>query len=170
MFLRIAGFSSSVVLPIFGGTAMPVPAIPPGYPRISPYLVVTDAKRAVAWYVEALGAEETMRIPGPGDTVMHAEVRIGDSVVMVGQESPDYGAFGPQHFGGTAVSLVCYVEAVDGAFARAIGAGAKPEREPADQPYGDRMGTLLDPFGHRWHLASHIEDVGPEEIVRRMSA
>jgi PhnB protein len=148
---------------------MPVPPIPPGYPRVSPYLVVQDAKRALAWYAEALGAEETMRLPGPGDTVMHGEVRLGDSVVMLGEQSADYGAYAPAHFGGTAVSLVCYVEDVDAAFSRAVAAGATAERAPADQPYGDRMGTLRDPFGHRWHLATHIKDVSTEEVIRRMS-
>lgn len=148
---------------------MPVQPIPPGYPRISPYLVVQDAKRALAWYGAALGAEETLRLPGPADTVMHAEIRIGDSVVMLGEQSAEYDAFGPGHFGGTPVSLVLYVEDVDAAFARAVAEGADAERPPADQPYGDRMGTLVDPFGHRWHLATHVEDVSQEEIVRRMS-
>lgn len=148
---------------------MPVAPIPADYPRISPYLTVQDAKRAIGWYVEALGAVESARLPGPNDTVMHAEVRIGDSVVMLGEESPGYGAFGPKHFGGTAVSLVCYVEDVDAAFARAVAAGATAERPPADQPYGDRMATLVDPFGHRWHLSTHIEDVSMEEVARRMA-
>ncbi|WP_372623243.1 VOC family protein [Falsiroseomonas sp.] len=148
---------------------MPVSPIPPGYPRVSPYLVVQDAKRALAWYVEALGAEATMRLPGANDTLMHAEFRIGDSVVMLGEQSPDHDAYGPGHFGGTPVSLVLYVEEVDAAFARATAAGAAAERPPTDQPYGDRMGTLRDPFGHRWHLASHIEDVSTEEVIRRMS-
>jgi PhnB protein len=149
--------------------AMPVAPIPADYPRISPYLTVRDAKRAIAWYVEALGAAESVRLPGPDDTVMHAEVRIGGSVVMLGEEAPGYGAFAPAHFGGTAVSLVCYVEDVDAAFARAVAAGATPEHPPSDQPYGDRMGTLLDPFGHRWHLATHVEDVPMEEVARRMA-
>jgi PhnB protein len=148
---------------------MPVSPIPHGYPRISAYLVVQDAKRALGWYVEALGAQESLRLPGPNDTVMHAEVRIGDSVVMLGEQSADYGAFGPAHFGGTPVSLVLYVEDVDAAFARAVAASAVAERPPADQPYGDRMGTLRDPFGHRWHLATHVEDVSTEEMMRRMS-
>ena len=148
---------------------MPASPIPPGYPRVSPYLVVQDAKRALGWYVETLGAAETMRLPGPGDTVMHAEFRIGDSVVMLGEQAPGYGAFAPGHFGGTPVSMVVYVEDVDAAFARAIAAGATAERPVADQPFGDRMGSLVDPFGHRWHLATHVEDVAPEEIIRRMS-
>ena len=148
---------------------MPVEPIPPGYPRVSPYLVMPDAKRALAWYVEALGAEETMRLPGPNDTVMHGEVRIGDSVVMLGEQTPGYGAFGPAHYGGTPVSLVLYVEDVDAAYARAVAAGAKAERPPADQPFGDRMGTIVDPFGHRWHLSTHVEDVSVEEIMRRMA-
>jgi PhnB protein len=148
---------------------MPVPPIPEGYPRISPYLVVQDAKRALAWYVEALGAVEIARLPGPGGTVMHGEVRIGESVVMLGEESPGHGAHAPGHYGGTSVSLVCYVEAVDEAFARAVAAGATVEREPADQPFGDRMGTIVDPFGHRWHLSTHVEDVSMEEVARRMA-
>jgi PhnB protein len=130
---------------------------------------VQDAKRALGWYVETLGAAETMRLPGPGDTLMHAEFRIGDSVVMLGEQAPGYGAFAPGHFGGTPVSMVVYVEDVDAAFARAIAAGATAERPVADQPFGDRMGSLVDPFGHRWHLATHVEDVAPEEIIRRMS-
>jgi PhnB protein len=149
---------------------MPVAPIPPDYPRISPYLVVQDAKRALAWYVEALGAEEQMRLPGPNDTVMHAEFRIAESVVMIGEQSPAYGAFAPPHYGGTSVSLVLYVEDVDAAFARATKAGAKAERPVANQPYGDRMGTITDPFGHRWHLATHVEDVSTEEVIRRMSS
>ena len=148
---------------------MPVSPIPPGYPRVSPYLVVQDAKRALAWYVQALDATEHLRLPGPNDTLMHAEFRIGESVVMLGEQSPGHGAFGPPHFGGTPVSLVLYVEDVDAAFARAVEAGAKAERPVADMPFGDRMGTIADPFGHRWHLASHIEDVSQEEIIRRMS-
>ncbi len=148
---------------------MPVSPIPPGYPRISPYLCVVGAPAAIAWYAGALGAEETMRIPSPDGGVMHAEIRLGDSVVMLGEQAPGYGAFAPGHFGGTPVSLVVYVEDVDAVAARAAAAGATMERPPADQPYGDRMCTILDPFGHRWHLASHVEDVSPEEIVRRMS-
>lgn len=148
---------------------MPVQPIPPGYPRVTPYLCMVDAKRAMAWYAEVFGAEEMMRLPGPNDTVMHGEVRIGDSVVMMGEQAPGYGAFGPGHYGGTPVSMVLYVEKVDEAVARAVAAGATLERPVMDQPFGDRMGTIVDPFGHRWHLATHVEDVPPEEIVRRMS-
>jgi PhnB protein len=148
---------------------MPVQPIPEGYPRVTAYLCLQDAPRALAWYVDVLGAEEIMRIPSPGGGVMHGEIRIGDSVVMLGEQAPDYGAFGPGHFGGTPVSLVLYVEDVDAAFARAVAAGATAERPVANQPFGDRMGTILDPFGHRWHLSTHVEDVSTEEILRRMA-
>jgi PhnB protein len=149
--------------------AMPVPPIPPGYGGVTPYLVTQDVKHALAWYAAAFGAEETMRIPGPNDTVMHAELRIGDSLVMIGEQSAEHGAYAPPHYGGTAVSFLHYVEDVDAAFARAVAAGATAEQPVADQPHGDRMGTLTDPFGHRWHIATHIEDVSVEEIARRMS-
>jgi len=148
---------------------MPVQPIPPGYPRVSPYLIVQDAKRALGWYVDALNAVESVRMPGPGGTVMHAEFKIGDSVVMMGEQSADQNCHAPPHYGGTPVSMVVYVEDVDAAFARALESGATAERPPADQPFGDRMGTLVDPFGHRWHLATHVEDVSPEEIARRMA-
>jgi PhnB protein len=148
---------------------MPVSPFPAGYPRVSPYLIVEDAKRALGWYVEALGATEIARLPGPDDAVMHGELRIGDSVVMLGQEMLGMRSFGPRTLGGTPVSLVCYVEDVDAAFAKALAAGATAERPVADQPYGDRMGTLVDPFGHRWHLATHVEDVSMEEVARRMA-
>jgi PhnB protein len=148
---------------------MAVSAIPAGYARVTAYLVAKDAAAALRWYAEVFGAEETMRLPGPGGSVMHAEFRIGDTLLMIGEQAPDYGAFGPLHLGGTPVSLVHYVEDVDGAVARAVAAGATLERPVADQPFGDRMGTIHDPFGHRWHLATHIEDVSTEEILRRMS-
>ncbi|MGG5823044.1 VOC family protein [Falsiroseomonas sp. HW251] len=148
---------------------MPVDPIPAGYHRVTAYLVAEDARRALAWYAEAFGAVVTMRIPGPGDSVMHAEFRIGDTLLMIGEQAPSYGAFGPLHYRGTPVSFVHYVEDVDAAFARALAAGATAERPVADQPFGDRMGTVTDPFGHRWHLATHVEDVGTDEIVRRMS-
>jgi PhnB protein len=148
---------------------MPVPPIPPGYGRVTPYLIAQDANRALAWYAEAFGAEETMRIPGANGTVSHAEFRIGDSMVMIGEQTAEYQAFAPPHYGGTSVSLVLYVEDVDAVFARAVSAGAKAGRPPEDKPYGDRMGSLTDPFGHVWHVATHIEEVSNEEIIRRMS-
>ncbi len=148
---------------------MSVRAIPSGTPRVSPYLCVVGAKQAIAWYVEILGAMETMRIPGPKDTVLHAELRLGDSVVMLGEEAPERGALSPGKIGGTPVSLVVYVADVDEVFVRALAGGATEERPVADQPFGDRMGTLRDPFGHRWHLASRVEDITAAEIVRRMS-
>ena len=149
---------------------MPVPAIPPGYSSVTAYLIAQDAKGALAWYAKAFGAEETMRLPGPDGRVMHAEFRIGDSLLMIGEQNADHAAYGPGHFGGTPVSFVLYVENVDAVFARALAEGATEVSPLADKPYGDRMGTLADPFGHRWHLATHIEDVAPEEIVRRMTS
>jgi PhnB protein len=149
---------------------MPVPAIPPGYASVTPYLVAEDAKAALDWYAKALGAKETMRLPGPDGRVMHAEFRIGNSLLMIGEQTADHGAFGPKHYGGTPVSLVVYLEDVDAVFAKAIAAGATEKMPPGDKPYGDRMGTLVDPFGHQWHLATHIEDVSAEEIIRRMSS
>ena len=148
---------------------MPVSPIPAGYTRVTAYLVAEDAKRALAWYADAFGAEETMRMPAPDGSVMHAEFRIGDAVLMISEQNDAYGAFGPLHYGGTAVSFVLYVEDVDAAFAKAVAAGATVDRPVEDKPYGDRMGTLTDPFGHVWHLATRIEDVNSEEIARRMS-
>jgi PhnB protein len=148
---------------------MPVSPIPAGYTRVTAYLVAEDAKRALAWYVDVFGAEETMRLPAPDGSIMHAEFRIGDAMVMLAEQNAEYGAFGPKHFGGSPVSLVLYVEDVDAVFARAVAAGATEDRPVGDKPYGDRMGSLTDPFGHCWHLATHIEDVSTEEILRRMS-
>jgi len=149
---------------------MPVPAIPPGYASVTAYLIVEDANSALAWYAKAFGAKETMRIPGPDGIVAHAEFRIGDSMLMLAEQNADYDAFGPRHYKGSPVSFVVYVEDVDAVFARALAAGATELRPLSDKPYGDRMGTLSDPFGHHWHLATHIEDVSAEEIVRRMSS
>lgn len=142
---------------------------PAGWPSLSPYLVVRDAAAAIAFYVEAFGAREHYRLP-MGDRIGHAELSVGDSPLMLADEFPERGYLGPASHGGTTVSLLLYVDAVDAAFARALAAGATAESAPADQFYGDRSGTLLDPFGHRWTLATHVEDVTPDEMQRRMAA
>ena len=146
---------------------MPVKPIPEGYHSITPYLIVNGAANAIDFYRRAFGAQELVRMP-MGDKVGHAEVKIGDSIVMLSDEWPDMGMVGPKGRGGTTVGLVIYVEGVDAAFKRAIDAGGIAERPVQDQFYGDRSGTLLDPFGHRWTIATHVEDVAPEDMSRRM--
>lgn len=144
--------------------------IPDDYPRVSPYLVVDGAAEAIDFYCRVLGATERMRMPGPGGRLMHAELQMGDSVLMLADEWPDMGARGPRTVGGTPVTLSVYVEDVDATFRRALDAGAIPLREVGDQFYGDRAGSFEDPFGHHWHVATHIEDVAPEEMQRRAAA
>lgn len=141
--------------------------IPEGYHSVTPYLSVSNAGEALDWYKKALGASEVMRFEH-GGKVGHAEIKIGDSVVMLSDEWPEGGHLSPQTLGGTPVGLHIYVDDVDSAFRHAIDAGAKEERAVKDQFYGDRSGTLLDPFGHRWSLATHVEDVSEDEMKRRM--
>ena len=144
-----------------------VKPIPEGYHSVTPYLSVSNAGEALDWYKKALGASEVMRFEH-GGKVGHAEIKIGDSVVMLSDEWPEGGHLSPQTLGGTRVGLHIYVDDVDSAFRHAIDAGAKEERAVKDQFYGDRSGTLLDPFGHRWSLATHVEDVSEDEMKRRM--
>jgi PhnB protein len=148
---------------------MSVNPIPIGYHSVTPYLIVDNAAAAIAFYREAFGATEVLRLP-MGGRIGHAEVKIGDSHVMLSDEWPEMEMVGPASRGGTSVSLALYVTDVDLAFARALAAGAREERPVEDQFYGDRTGTLIDPFGHRWSLATHIEDVAPEEMQRRLEA
>ena len=148
---------------------MPVNPIPDGYQAVTPYLIVSGAARALDFYTQVFGATEIMRMPGPNG-IAHAEIRIGDSVVMLADESPDMGYKGPVALGGSPVSLMLYVADVDATFQRAITAGAVQQRPVQDQFYGDRSGTLEDPFGHVWTVATHIEDVAPDEIDRRLAA
>ena len=148
---------------------MPVNPIPDGYQAVTPYLIVSGAARALDFYTQVFGATEIMRMPGPNG-IAHAEIRIGDSVVMLADESPDMGYKGPVALGGSPVSLMLYVADVDATFQRAIAAGAVQQRPVRDQFYGDRSGTLEDPFGHVWTVATHIEDVAPDEIDRRLAA
>jgi PhnB protein len=147
---------------------MSVKPIPDGYHSVTPYLIVDSAAEAIRWYGEALGATEVLRLP-MGDKIGHAEIRIGDSHVMLSDEWPDYGKLGPRARGGATSSLLIYLDDVDAAFARAIAAGATVERPVEDQFYGDRAGTIVDPFGHSWTLATHVEDLSEEEIQQRMA-
>ena len=146
---------------------MSVSPIPDGYHSVTPYLVIDGAEDAIRFYERAFGATEVLRMP-MGDRIAHAEIKIGDSHVMISDEWPDQGFLGPKSRGGATSSLMVYVPDVDAAFARALEAGGSEERPPEDQFWGDRMGTLLDPFGHRWTLATHVEDVSEEEMQRRM--
>lgn len=149
---------------------MAVSPIPEGYPRVTPYLHVDGASAAIDFYTEVLGATERMRMPGDTpEQIGHAEIQFGDSVVMLADEFPSLGALGPKSVGGTPVTLMVYVEDVDATFARAIDAGARALQEPEDQFYGDRSGQFEDPWGHRWNIASHVEDVDPDEMQRRMA-
>jgi PhnB protein len=147
-----------------------VEPIPAGYHSVTPYLMVRDAARAMAFYRDAFGATEVMRFAGPDGRIAHAEVKIGDSHVMLADELPDQGFVGPQTLGGAGVSLMLYVNDVDATFAKALAAGATLRRPVADQFYGDRMGTLVDPYGHVWSIGTHREDVSVEEMQRRMAS
>ena len=142
--------------------------IPDGYHSVTPYLVCKGAAQALDWYKKAMGAEETVRMPGPGGAIMHAELRFGDSMVMMADEFPEMGARSPQTLGGTPVGMCLYVNDCDVVFQRAVDAGAKVERPLQDQFYGDRSGTIIDPWGHKWTISTHIEDVSPEEMGQRM--
>lgn len=154
--------------------ARPAPAgrravrpIPEGHPAVSPYIIVEDASRALEFYKKAFGARELMRHTAPDGKIGHAEIRIADSVIMLADEHPEVDARSPRAYGGTPVSLHLYVTDVDAVARQAIEAGATVVRPVQDQFYGDRNGTLADPFGHQWHLSTHIEDVSPAELRRR---
>lgn len=144
--------------------------IPDDYPRVCPALCVDGAAAAIDFYKEVFGAVERMRMDAPGGKVGHAELQIGDSVVMLSDEYPEMGFVGPHHVGGTPVSLSVYVEDVDATYAKALATGAQSLSEPEDQFYGDRTARLIDPFGHRWGVATRVEDVPPDEMQRRAAA
>ncbi len=148
---------------------MAVKPIPDGYHTVTPYLIISGAARALEYYKEAFGASELLRMADKSGRIGHAEIRIGDSVIMLADEHPEMGHRAPRALGGTAVSILLYVPDVDRVFARAINAGGTERRPVADQFYGDRMGTLEDPFGHVWTIGTHIEDVTEEEVIRRMA-
>ena len=149
------------------GKAKPVPE---GYHAVTPYLVVDGAAKALDFYGRVFGATERMRMPGPGGKIGHAEISIGDSVIMLADEHPEMGARGPRAYGGAAVSLHLYVPDVDETVRKAQAAGAKLVRPVEDKFYGDRMGSIEDPFGHHWHVSTHKEDVSPDEMGRRAAA
>jgi PhnB protein len=149
---------------------MAVKPIPAGYHSVTPYLVIKGAASALDFYKRAFGATETMRMADPKGRIGHAEIRLGDSTIMLADEFPEMGAVSPQSLGGTPVSILLYVEDVDARFNKAVAAGAKVLKPLQDQFYGDRSGTLQDPFGHQWTIATHIEDVPPEEMRKRAEA
>ena len=146
---------------------MAIPFKPAGYHTATPYLILQGAAAAIDFYKSVFGATELMRIPHPDGRVGHAEIRIGDSTVMLADEFPELGHRGPKSLGGTTMSLMLYVEDADALFDRAIAAGAEVVKPMTDQFYGDRSGTFYDPFGHGWTVATHVEDVTPEEMQRR---
>jgi PhnB protein len=149
---------------------MPVSPVPQGYRNLTPYLVVDGAARAIDWYIQVFGAHEAMRLAGPNGRVGHAEIEIGDSRIMLADEAPEHNARGPGAFGGSPVSLHLYVPDVDTTMAKAVALGAEVKSRPEDKFYGDRMGSICDPFGHTWHITTHIEDVSHQEIERRLAA
>jgi PhnB protein len=147
-----------------------VKAVPEGYHNVTPYLIIDGAARALEFYKRVFGATERMRMPGPDGKLGHAEIAIGDSVIMLADEHPDMGARGPRAFGGAAVGIMLYVNDVDATVKTAVAEGAKVVKPVEDKFYGDRMGTIEDPFGHQWHVGTHTEDVPPDEMKRRAAA
>ena len=146
-----------------------VKPIPEGYPRVMPYLCVDNAAAAIEFYSEVLGAKERMRMPAPEGRIGHAELLIGESVLMLSDEFPEMNARSAKTVGGTPVTIIVYVEDADAVFDRAVKAGARELSPVENQFYGDRSGQFEDPFGHRWNVSTHVEDVPPEEMTRRMS-
>ena len=146
---------------------MAVKPVPDGYHTVTPYLAVDDAAEAIAYYKKAFGAKERMRMDAPGGKVGHAELEIGDSLVMLSDPFPQASTRPPKELGGTSVSVFLYVEDVDAVVKQAADAGATVTMEVADQFWGDRFGSVRDPFGHLWSIATHVEDVPPEEMAER---
>lgn len=149
---------------------MTAKTIPDGYHTATPYLIISGAAEAIDYYKKAFGATELLRMPAPGGKIGHAEIKIGDSPIMLADEFPEMGYKSPQTLGGSPVSIMIYVADVDTVFDQAVAAGGKVQRPVKDQFYGDRSGTLEDPFGHVWHIATHKEDVSAEEMDRRAKA
>jgi len=146
---------------------MAVSAVPAGYHTVTPYLIVRGAAKVLEFYQKAFGAMGVHSMAMPDGKIMHAEMRIGDSVVMLADENPAWGATGPQTLGGVTSSILLYVENVDARFQQALDAGCTVKKPLQNQFWGDRMGTVSDPFGHVWSIASHVEDVAPDEMQRR---
>jgi PhnB protein len=144
-----------------------VKPIPEGYPQVIPYLSVDGAGAAIDFYTTVFGATERMRMPAPDGKIGHAELQIGDSLIMLADEYPEMGVRGPKAIGGTPVTISVYVEDVDDVFERALKEGATALRPVENQFYGDRTGQFEDPFGHRWSVATHVEDVPPDEMTKR---
>jgi PhnB protein len=149
---------------------MAVKAIPEGYYSLTPYLVVNGAAKAIEFYKQAFGGVETVRMPGPDGRVMHAEMKIGNSVLMLSDENPERGYLSPSTRGGSTSSVMLYTDDVDKTFTQAVAAGARADMPPADMFWGDRMGNLTDPFGHTWAIATHQEDVSEAEMEKRMAS
>ena len=149
---------------------MSVKPIPEGYHSVTPYLMVDRGVAAIEFYKKAFGAVELFRFPAPGGKIGHAEIKVGDSPIMLADEFPDMGYLGPKSIGGSPVSLMIYVEDVDTVFNRAVEAGATAKEAVTNKFYGDRTGTVVDPFGHIWHVATHKEDVPMEEMEQRAKA
>jgi PhnB protein len=149
---------------------MSVRPVPEGYTSITPYLIIDGAEQAIDYYTRVFGAKELMRFGGPDGAIGHAELQIGDSRIMLADEQPQMGYRSPKAANGTPVSLMLYVADVDRVFARAVAEGGRAHQDVKNQFYGDRSGTLIDPFGHVWTIATHVEDVSPEEMQRRMAA
>jgi len=149
---------------------MPVKPIPEGYHTVTPYLIVKDAARALEFYKKIFSAKELMRFDMPDGRLGHAEIRIGDSIIMLADEFPEMGHRSPKSLGGSPIGLAIYVPDVDTLAKQFVAAGAKEMRPVKDQFYGDRSGTFEDPFGHVWTIATHKEDLSPEEVQRRFKA
>ncbi len=147
-----------------------VEAVPKAYGSITPGLSIRGAAEAIPWYEKAFGAKELYRLSGPGGQVMHAEVKFGDSIVMLGEEAPEMGASSPQTLSGTSVALMLYVKDVDASYARAVAAGATAVQGPTDMFWGDRYSQVRDPYGHRWSIATHKADLTPAQMKKGMDA
>jgi len=148
--------------------ANPVKPIPEGYHTVTPYLICDGASQAIEFYKKAFGAVEAVRMAMPNGKIGHAELKIGDSFIMLADDSPEYAAYSPQHYGGSPISVLLYVPDTDATVAQAVSVGAKITRPLKDEFYGDRTATIVDPFGHTWYIHTHMKDVTPEEMKKAM--